>query len=125
GLLIASAIGVVLATAISLLLARRIARPVRRVADATRRLAAGEPSVAVPAEGATELASLAESFNDMAVQLEHARDAERAFLLSVSHELKTPLTAVLGYAEGLSDGTIEVKAAAVTIAKEAERLERL
>ena len=87
---------------ISLLLARRIARPVRRVAEASRRLAAGEAPVAVPAEGAAELASLAESFNHMAEQLEHARDAERAFLLSVSHELKTPLTAVLGYAEGLS-----------------------
>jgi two-component system OmpR family sensor kinase len=125
GLLIAAAIGVALAAAISLLLARRIARPVRRVAEASRRLAAGEAPVAVPAEGAAELASLAESFNHMAEQLEHARDAERAFLLSVSHELKTPLTAVLGYAEGLSDGTIDTHAAAVTISKEAARLDRL
>jgi signal transduction histidine kinase len=61
----------------------------------------------------------------MAVQLEHARDAERAFLLSVSHELKTPLTAVLGYAEGLADGTVDVAAAGAVIAKEAERLDRL
>ena len=125
GLLIAAAIGVALAAAISLLLARRIARPVRRVAEASRRLAAGEAPDAVPAEGAAELASLAESFNHMAEQLEHARDAERAFLLSVSHELKTPLTAVLGYAEGLSDGTIDAQSAAVTISKEAARLDRL
>ncbi len=80
---------------------------------------------AVPAEGAAELVSLAESFNHMANELEHARDAERAFLLSVSHELKTPLTAVIGYAEGLADGTVDVDAAAATIAKEAARLDRL
>jgi two-component system, OmpR family, sensor kinase len=125
GLLIAAGIGVALAAAVSLLLARRIARPVRRVAEATEALAAGVAPGAVPAEGAAELVSLAESFNHMAVELEHARDAERAFLLSVSHELKTPLTAVIGYAEGLADGTVDVDGAAATIAKEAARLERL
>src|SRR6266511_3609082 len=61
----------------------------------------------------------------MANELEHARDAERAFLLSVSHELKTPLTAVIGYAEGLADGTVDADVAAATIGKEAARLERL
>ena len=125
GLLLAAAIGVTLAAAISLLLARRIARPVHRVAEASRRLAAGLAPGAVPTEGAAELASLADSFNHMATQLEHARDAERAFLLSVSHELKTPLTAVLGYAEALADGTVDVETAAATIGREGQRLERL
>jgi two-component system OmpR family sensor kinase len=125
GLLVAAGIGVALATVVSLLLARRIARPLRWVVEATERLAAGEAPGAVPAEGAAELASLAESFNHMATELEHARDAERAFLLSVSHELKTPLTAVIGYAEGLADGTVDVEVAAATIGKEAARLERL
>jgi two-component system, OmpR family, sensor kinase len=125
GLLIAAGIGMALAAVVSLLLARRIARPLRRVADATERLAAGVSPGAVPVEGAAEIASLADSFNDMATKLEHARDAERAFLLSVSHELKTPLTSVLGYAEGLADGTIAPEAAAATISKEAVRLDRL
>jgi two-component system, OmpR family, sensor kinase len=125
GLLIAAGIGVALAAVVSLLLARRIARPLRRVAEATERLAAGVAPGAVPADGAAELASLAESFNHMASELEHARDAERAFLLSVSHELKTPLTAVIGYAEALADGTVGVDVAASTIGKEAVRLDRL
>jgi len=125
GLFVAAGIGLALAALVSLLLARRIARPLRRVAAATERLAAGDAPGPVPAEGAAELASLAESFNHMATELEHARDAERAFLLSVSHELKTPLTAVLGYAEGLADGTIAADAAAATIAKEGARLDRL
>jgi two-component system sensor histidine kinase BaeS len=124
GLLIAAAVAGLLAAGVSFFFARRISRPLRRLADATRRVAAGQP-IAVPAEGAAELASLAESFNEMAAQLEHARDAERAFLLSVSHELKTPLTAILGYAEALRDETVDVQEAARTISKEAERLERL
>jgi signal transduction histidine kinase len=125
GLLIAALAGAALAAAVSLLLARRIARPLRRVADASRLLAAGRAPGAVPVEGAVELASLARSFNEMSAQLEHARDAERAFLLSVSHELKTPLTAMIGYAEGLADGTVDGGTAAHVISKEAARLDRL
>jgi signal transduction histidine kinase len=79
----------------------------------------------VPVEGARELALLAESFNEMAAALAKARAAERQFLLSVSHELKTPLTAIRGYAEGLADGAFPVDEAAETISLEARRLERL
>ena len=61
----------------------------------------------VPVEGPRELAVLAASFNEMAAQLAKARAAERQFLLSVSHELKTPLTAIRGYAEGLADGVLD------------------
>ena len=125
GLLVASGIALALAAIVSIFLSRRIARPLRRVADATGRLAAGDAPGPVPAQGAAELVSLAESFNHMATELEHARDAERAFLLSVSHELKTPLTAVLGYAEGLGDGTIDAASAAEVIAREGARLDRL
>ena len=61
----------------------------------------------------------------MAEQLAASRDAERAFLLSVSHELKTPLTAIRGYAEGLGEGAFEPGEAARVIATESGRLERL
>lgn len=125
GLVIGAVAAGVLAALAALLLARAIARPVRRVAEASRTLAAGRSPAPVPVEGASELAVLASSFNDMAVQLQKARAVERQFLLSVSHELKTPLTAVRGYAEALVDGTVTVAEAAETIAHEAERLERL
>jgi two-component system sensor histidine kinase BaeS len=124
-LLIGAGVGALLAAAVSFLLARRIARPLRRVAEASRSLASGRDPGAVRPEGPAELASLARSFNEMAAQLARARDAERAFLLSVSHELKTPLTAVIGYAEGLADGKVDVDEAARTIAQEAARLDRL
>jgi len=61
----------------------------------------------------------------MAEQLATSRESERAFLLSVSHELKTPLTAIRGYAEGLAEGAFAPDDAARTILVEARRLERL
>ena len=79
----------------------------------------------MPVEGPRELALLAESFNEIAVALAKAREAERAFLLSVSHELKTPLTAIRGYAEGLGEGVLPADEAAATIVRESQRLERL
>jgi len=125
GLLIAGAIAAALAAVGSFLTARAIARPVRRVAEASRSLAEGVSPDPVPVEGSAELALLATSFNEMAEQLQTAREAERNFLLSVSHELKTPLTAIRGYAEGLEDGAVSPEEAAATIREEARRLERL
>ena len=124
-LLIAGAIAAGLAAIGSFLTARAIARPVRRVAEASRSLAEGVSPDPVPVEGSAELALLATSFNEMAEQLQKAREAERNFLLSVSHELKTPLTAIRGYAEALEDGAVPPEEAAATIREEGRRLERL
>jgi two-component system sensor histidine kinase BaeS len=124
-LLIAGAIGAALAALGSLIIARWIANPVRRVAEASRSLAEGVSPRPVPLSGSAELAMLASTFNDMAEQLHQAREAERNFLLSVSHELKTPLAAIRGYAEGLEEGVFTGDEAAETIRDEARRLERL
>ncbi len=124
-LLIAGAIGAGLAALGSLIIARWISRPVRRVAEASRSLAEGLSPEPVPLEGSAELATLASTFNAMAEQLQRAREAERNFLLSVSHELKTPLAAIRGYAEGLEEGVFGAEEAAATIREEARRLERL
>jgi two-component system, OmpR family, sensor kinase len=124
-LALAGLVGVVLAAATSFVLARSIARPIGRVADASRALAEGRTPEPVPPVGSAELAGLARAFNDMAAQLAASRERERAFLLSVSHELKTPLTAIQGYAEGLADGTFEARDAARPVLLEARRLERL
>jgi two-component system, OmpR family, sensor kinase len=124
-LLLAALAGAVLAGVVAFWLARRIARPVRRVAQASRSLARGTDPEPVPVEGAAELATLATAFNDLAAQLALAREAERNFLLSVSHELKTPLTAIRGYAEAVQDGVLDPQEAATTVAQEAARLERL
>jgi signal transduction histidine kinase len=124
-LLIAALISGALAALAAFLLARRIARPVHRVAQAARSLARGARPEPVPVEGAAELATLAVAFNDLAEQLGRAREAEKSFLLSVSHELKTPLTAIRGYAEALQDGALDPEDVAATVVVEAARLERL
>jgi two-component system sensor histidine kinase BaeS len=125
GLLVAAAAGGLLAALAAFLLARRIARPVDRIAGAARTLAGGSHPEPLPVEGAAEIATLAGAFNDLATQLQQAREAERNFLLSVSHELKTPLTAIRGYAEAVEDGAVDPREAAETVASEARRLERL
>ncbi len=125
GLLVAAAAGGLLAAVAAFLLARRISRPVGRIAAAARTLTGGTHPEPVPVEGAAEIATLAVAFNDLAVQLRRAQEAERNFLLSVSHELKTPLTAIRGYAEAVEDGAIDAREAAGTVASEARRLERL
>ena len=121
----AGALGCLLAAAVAAALARGIARPVVRVARASSRLAAGESPQPLPVSGSLELRALAESFNTMADQLRRAREAERSFLLSVSHELKTPLTAIRGYAEALEEGVLTPDRAVKVILTEAGRLERL
>lgn len=123
--LIAGLVGAALAAGLAFLLARTVARPIARVADATRRFAAGEESKSLPVAGSTEVATLAEAFNDMARKLTRARRAERSFLLSVSHELRTPLTVVRGHAEALAERVVSPGEAAEVIAHEAVRLERL
>ncbi|HEY2309998.1 MAG TPA: HAMP domain-containing sensor histidine kinase [Gaiellaceae bacterium] len=125
GLLIAAAVGGLLAAVAAFLIARRIARPVDRVSAAARSLTRGAHPEPVPVEGAAEIATLAVAFNDLAAQLRQAQEAERNFLLSVSHELKTPLTAIRGYAEAVEDGAVDPREAAATVASEAQRLERL
>jgi two-component system sensor histidine kinase BaeS len=124
-LLFAALAGAALAALLSFVIAGSIARPIRRIADATRSLAADERHDPLPEEGTSEVALLAKAFNEMAEQLAASREAERNFLLSVSHELKTPLTAIRGYAEGLADGAFAPEEAARVIALESGRLERL
>jgi two-component system sensor histidine kinase BaeS len=124
-LLIASGVAALLAAAVAALLARRLTQPLRRLGTAAGELAAGRRPDPVPREGTEELDELAGAFNGMAEQLALAHDAERAVLLSVSHDLRTPLTSIRGYAEGIEDGTVEPREAAAVVGREAARLERM
>ncbi|MFZ1993051.1 MAG: HAMP domain-containing sensor histidine kinase [Solirubrobacteraceae bacterium] len=124
-LLIAGLGGAALAAVLSFLLARRLLRPIDQLAAATRRVSRGESDVAVPVEGEDELAELGRSFNAMASDLTRAREAQRSFLESVSHELKTPLTSIRGYAEALEEGAVSPAESGRVVAAEADRLQRL
>src|SRR5947199_220260 len=88
-LLITGGLALVAAALVSAYLARRMTRPLAAMEDAAGRIAAGDLSVRVDTEGLhdDELADLTRSFNVMASELETARGHERAFLLSISHDL--------------------------------------
>ncbi len=122
---IAAAVGAAIAALAAFLLARAVSRPIERVSEASLALAAGERPGPLPEKGSTEVAALAESFNRLADDLDRAKAAERQFLLSVSHELKTPLAAIRGHGEALLDGVMTIPQAAPVVVEESKRLERL
>lgn len=126
-LVLVSGIALVVAAGLAVWLSRRLTRPLVDAVGATERVAAGDLSARLPEPRHTaELASLARSINAMAAGLARARGQEREFLLSVSHDLRTPLTSILGYAEAIAEGAVDDPAAAAgVITSEARRLGRL
>ncbi|MEM8925363.1 MAG: HAMP domain-containing sensor histidine kinase [Actinomycetota bacterium] len=124
-LLSATAMLAIAAVAASLL-ARRFTQPIREIEQATAGIAAGDFDVRVAAKGDDELAQLGRSVNRMATDLERSRALDQQFLMSVSHDLRTPLTAISGYAEALRDGAVtDVVHTGEIIGNHADRLERL
>jgi two-component system sensor histidine kinase BaeS len=116
------------AAAVAANLGRRLTRPLRHAQTATGRIAGGDLTARVPENPSDgeELAGLARSINTMAESLERSRRLERQFLLSVSHDLRTPLTSIRGFADALAEGKDPDPAhAAGVISAEARRLERL
>ncbi|NUT24105.1 MAG: HAMP domain-containing histidine kinase [Hamadaea sp.] len=110
------------------LLARRLTRPLRNAAVAAARIRAGDHAVRVPVEDPPEVADLASALNELAGALAVSEARQREFLLSISHELKTPLTTLRGYAEALADGVVQESETAPvgrTMIGEADHLARL
>lgn len=93
-----------LAGLIGWLMAKRIAKPILQIEQATADIAAGQFNNKLELSGPPELVALGGSVNQMTDRLQQSKEADRQFLLSISHDLKTPLTVVKGYAEALSSG---------------------
>ncbi len=126
--LLAGAISLVVAGLVTGAIARRISRRVVAASAAARQIAGGDLDVRVERGGKSypELAGLADAMDTMAANLARARDQERQFLLSISHDLRTPLTSIRGYAEAIRDrAVLDAASAAAVLVSEAARLERL
>ena len=123
--LVALALGVILA----LLISRSIASPLQKVAAAARALAAGNLNARAPVEGPEEVQALAQTFNEMAHQVQVSRQAQRDLVANVAHDLRTPLTSIQGFAQALVDGTAATPEAqtraANAIHEEAQRMHRM
>ena len=111
---------------LAILMGRMLARPLREVGGAARRIADGDYAARVPRDGPEEIASLADLFNQMAASLEEQERMRRDFIANAAHELRTPLTNLQGYLEALRDGVIVAdRATYESLWDEAERLVRL
>jgi signal transduction histidine kinase len=85
----------------------RLTKPLLQMSLATRRYASGDFSYRVHIKGDDELAELAGAFNSMAKDLATLESSRRSFVANVSHELKTPMTTIGGFIDGILDGTID------------------
>ncbi|MCR8631926.1 sensor histidine kinase [Paenibacillus radicis (ex Xue et al. 2023)] len=87
-------------------LSKRMTGPLLRMNRAAKRLGNGDFTVRVPVESRDEVSQLADTFNQMAEQLEQLDRMRKELIANVSHELRTPLTSVRGFAQGLMEGVI-------------------
>ena len=122
--------GLVVAAGLFLYLSRRLTRPVLALSKAADEVAGGRYDVAVPdVRSRDEIGHLADRFREMTERLAEASELERNFLMTISHELKTPLTAIRGHAdalrEGLADDPDAREASLEVIRAETDRLARL
>jgi len=124
---VAAGFTLALGIAAAILLGRRLSRPIVRAGAAAHAIAAGHLDTRLPDPGSDhdEVAELTRALNWMAANLERSKGLEQEFLLSVSHDLRTPLTSIRGYAEAIVDGAGEPARAAGVILSESRRLERL
>jgi len=106
----------------------RLVRPVHDMASATKQYARGEFGYRVQARGDDELRQLADAFNSMAISLATLESSRRSFVANVSHELKTPMTSIGGFIDGMLDGTIppeQHRRYLTLVSEEVKRLSRL
>lgn len=99
--------GVLMAAALllSILLSRLFSRPVVKVTEAAKRMAAGDYSVKTPVTAKDEIGQLTQALNELGDELGKAEELRRELIANVSHELRAPLTIIRGYAETVRDVT--------------------
>lgn len=102
----ASAVAVLLAALVSYVLSNRVLHPLKEVSHAIHRMSAGDRDARARALSNDEIGELAEAFNLMAQQVKDAEDLRENMIVDLAHELRTPVTNIRGYVEGLRDGVI-------------------
>ena len=124
--LIAGVIAIVLALVLGVIASDWISRPIRKLTEAANTISQGDLSVRVDVDSQDELGKLAGSFNDMSTDLERLIKARRQLTADIAHELRTPISIILSYSEGVQDGVIPPnKDTFRIIMDEANRLDRL
>ena len=125
-LVVGALVGVVAATVLGGVLAHRLVRPITALRRATREIARGRYDTPIPTPAITELAELANDVNSLARRLAETEARRVRLLGEVAHEMRTPLTVIDGYVEGMIDGVLPTTASELgQVSEEVRRLRRL
>ena len=104
---VAVVVALVVSALAAWLMARSLARPLQRVTEAAEAISRGHYDPSLQIDSPDEVHRLAESFNNMASQVKASQQSQRDFVANVSHDLKTPLTSIRGFAQAILDGTAQ------------------
>jgi len=121
-------IAVILGAILAFLLSRRFTRPIRALREASVQVAQNIYSDPIPVTTEDEIGELVQAFNDMAAQIRLHEETRQDFVANVSHELRSPITSIQGFTQGMLDGTIpteEHPRYLAIINEESRRLTRL
>ncbi|MEM7124870.1 MAG: ATP-binding protein [Chloroflexota bacterium] len=99
--------GTALALLLGILLARTLTEPLKELKEATQSIAAGDLGGQVSVHSKDELGALADSFNSMSLQLQQSNQLRQQMTADIAHDLRTPLSLILGYTEALHDGKLD------------------
>jgi signal transduction histidine kinase len=125
-LLYGALIGAGIALLLGIILSRTLTRPIRELTQATHAVSQGDLSQQVPVRSDDELGELAQAFNKMSAELSRSINARKQMTADIAHELRTPLSLILGHAEAVHDGVLAPSRENFEIIREeAARLEQL
>ena len=91
---------------VSIIVAGRLTTPMRTISEAARKFSQGDFGVRVNVEGDAEVEQLATTFNQMASFVDKNEKSRSSFVANIAHELRTPMTSIKGFVDGMLDGTI-------------------
>ncbi len=125
-ILLASMAAAIMALILGALLARTLTQPIRELTAATQQIADGQLGIQVTVHTHDEVGKLTESFNNMSADLERSSLQRKQMTANIAHDLRTPLSVILGYTEALSDGKLNATPEiAETLHREAQHLNHL
>ena len=125
-LLYGALVGMAIALLLGIILSRTLTRPIRELTRATHAVSEGDLSQQVPVRSKDELGELARAFNKMSAELSRSINARKQMTADIAHELRTPLSLILGHAEAVHDGVLHPSTENFEIIREeATRLEHL
>ena len=128
-LVIAASLWVFLAALLAVYyISRKISEPLKEIANAASSFSVGKMDIRVSVNGKDEVAELSRTFNNMAESLQHLEKQRATFISNISHDLRTPMTSITGFVDGILDGTIPKERQEhylEIISSESKRLSRL